>query len=171
MEREGLRFLFLLPGQPRWLFLGKNLAVAVVLAIEMVGAGLLLAFLGGGWERLPVALVATLGGCLVTLAVGNVVAVLLPARMPDGLRATYGADSGCARGLLQLAAFFIVWVLMAPIAFAVIVPELLVRAELHLLAAPLALAYGAAVYWLTLRQVGPLLIARQPEILEITTRE
>ena len=87
------------------------------------------------------------------------------------MRATYSADTGCARGLLQLMAFMIVWVLIAPIGAATSLPELLAREELHILTTPLALLYAAALYWLCLRQVGPLLASRQPEIIAITTRD
>ncbi|MCC6626929.1 MAG: hypothetical protein IT340_05935 [Chloroflexi bacterium] len=171
MERDGLRVLFLLPVAPSRLFVGKNLAVAAVAGVEAIVIGVALAGISRGWALLPVALAATASGVLVTLAIGNVVSVILPGRMPDGLRATYSTDAGCARGLLQFLAFVCAWVMLAPIAAAASLPQVLGQPALHLVTVPLALLYALAFYWLTLRWVGPQLLRRQPEILAITTRD
>jgi hypothetical protein len=108
---------------------------------------------------------------LVTLAVGNVVSVLLPGRMPAGTRPTHGAEVGCARSLLQVAAFLAVWVALLPVGAATSVPMLAGQPALALLTLPAALAYGGGIYALALRRIGPLLQARQPEILSLTTPE
>jgi ABC-2 type transport system permease protein len=171
MERGGLRMLFLLPASPATLLLGKNLAVAVLAALETAVAGVALAAFSGGWSLLPVGLAATVAAVLVTLAVGNVVAVLLPGRMPEGLRATYSVDAGCARGLLQFGAFLAAWVLIAPVGAATALPVLIGHPTLYVVALPLALAYATALYSVTLRVIGPQLLARQPEIVALMTQD
>jgi ABC-2 type transport system permease protein len=171
MERGGLRVLFLLPLSPTRLLLGKNLAVLAVAALETAILGGVLAAISGGWSLLPVGVAATLAAVLVTLGVGNAVAVLLPGRMPEGMRATYSADAGCARGLLQFGAFLLVWTLIAPIGAAIGLPTAFNQPALLLIGLPLALTYAVALYALSLRLVAPLLQARQPEILAITTRD
>jgi ABC-2 type transport system permease protein len=171
MERGGLRVLFLLPISPTRLLLGKNLAVLAVAALETAILGGVLAAISGGWSLLPVGVAATLAAVLVTLGVGNAVAIFLPGRMPEGMRATYSADAGCARGLLQFGAFMLVWTLIAPIGAAIGLPTAFNQPALLLFGLPLALAYAVALYVLSLRLVAPLLEARQPEILAVTTRD
>jgi ABC-2 type transport system permease protein len=171
MERGGLRVLFLLPISPTRLLLGKNLAVLAVAALETIILGGVLAAISDGWSMLPVGVSATLAAVLVTLGVGNAVAVMLPGRMPEGMRATYSADSGCARGLLQFGGFLLVWTLIAPVGAAIGLPTAFNQPALHLIGLPLAIGYAVALYVLSLRLVAPLLQARQPEILAITTRD
>jgi hypothetical protein len=163
--------LFQLPVRPGIILAGKNLAIGVLALLEAVVLGAILAGVSGGWGLLPVALVGTVAGVLIALGVGNVVSVLLPAPMPEGSRATYGAGPGCLRGLLQMVAFLVIWAMLLPVAAAAAVPWWLQHPEWWWLTLPAALLYAVAIYAVALTAVGPLLQERQPEILAIVTRE
>jgi ABC-2 type transport system permease protein len=171
LERNGLRFLALLPVPPATILLGKNLAVGVVAAIETAVFGIAFGAFVNGWAYLPIALVGVVAAVLITLGTGNIVAVLLPARMPDGTRATFSAEVGCVRGLLQMVAFLAVWLLLLPVGAAVVVPYLLHQPALYPLVLAVALGYAGAVYTVALHVISPVLQRRMPEILAIATRD
>jgi ABC-2 type transport system permease protein len=171
LERNGLRFLFLLPVRPATILAGKNLAVGAVAALETTVFSIAIAAFVNGWAYLPIGLAGVVAAVLITLGAGNIVAVLLPARMPDGSRATFSAEVGCVRGLLQMVAFLAVWVLLLPVAAAIIGPYLLHQPALYPIVLTLAVGYAAAVYSVALHVISPVLQRRLPEILALATRD
>ena len=115
-ERNAASFLFALPITARQLILGKNLAAASALAIEAVLLSLLFAAVSGGWTMLGYAPFLISTAILCQLAVGNLVSVLTPMRLPPMGTDLFAqaTEQGCLALISQMTAFGLIGLLMVP---------------------------------------------------------
>lgn len=173
LERQALQTLYLFPVRPLDILWGKNLAVGTLSLAAQVVLVVLAAALSGGWQYVPLALVAGVAAIFVMMGCGNVSAVLLPFRVRQ-MRIGTGNTSGEAsflRGLIGSVVFFATLLLLLPVALALALPLLLDHALWLAAALPLALLYGVALHQGASRLVAPLLLKRAPEILAVTAGE
>lgn len=164
-ERQAGAFLFALPLRAGTVLAGKNLATVVALALETAVLGILAAALTGGWDRLPLlaAFMATATGCL--LAVGNLVSVIAPLRLPPPGTDIFAqaSEQGCLALAAQLTGFFVTAVLLIPPASALALAEMGV---LHRgMVAGGALIWGGSIYLVATLLAARLLHRRTPETL------
>lgn len=113
-ERNAASFLFVLPVKPRTLLWGKNLAATGALVVETAVLALLLAWISDGWASLdlvPGLMVAAIG---CQLAVGNVVSVISPLRLPrEGTDVfAQASEQGCLAIGAQAVSFFVIGLLL-----------------------------------------------------------
>ena len=96
--------------------LGKNLATASALALEAIVLSIIFAAFSDGWAMLGYApfLIAT--AILCQLAVGNIVSVLAPMRLPPMGTDLFAqaTEQGCLALVSQMGAFAVIGVLMIP---------------------------------------------------------
>ncbi len=176
MERQSLTTLFLFPVEPRRILSGKNLAVALMGVIELLVLVCISALLSHEWNFVVPVLTLGLAGIAVMLGCGNVSSVFLPQRMRQiqrGFQATGASsgNSGCMRGLLSMVMMLVSAVLLLPVAAALFVPLFFDMQWVWVFAIPAALIYAIVFHQLILWWVSPRMLAREPEILAITTRE
>lgn len=166
-ERNAASFLFALPATPRQLLIGKNLASATALFVETLTLSVILAWVSGGWETLPMVppLALTAIGC--QLAVGNIVSVLAPLRLPDMGTDLFAqaTEQGCLAITAQMVSFFIIGLLMTlPASAYVLVVEY--GQNLNPVVVSVAsLAWGAIIYSIGLWIAGRVLSKRVPEMV------
>jgi hypothetical protein len=101
---------------------------------------------------------------LVFIALGNLTSIWFPSRVVlRGWRIRQqSASRGCGFGLIYLAAMAVAAVLLIPILAALLLPTFWVSAAWYALAIPLAAAYAAGLYALSLHLATPLLLEREP---------
>ena len=166
-ERNASSFLFALPASPRQLLLGKNLATGTALFVETLSLSVILAWVSGGWETLPMVppLALTAIGC--QLAVGNVVSVLAPLRLPDMGTDLFAqaTEQGCLAITAQMVSFFVIGLLMTlPASAYVLVVEFGQNLN-PLVVSAASLAWGAMIYSIGLWTAGRILRKRVPEMV------
>ncbi len=176
LERQGLTTLFLFPIHPRRILFGKNLAVAVIGIVELVVLVLASAALSHNWNLVLPILTSGLAGIAVVMGCGNISSVFLPQRvrqMQRGTQATgsLSGNAGCLRGLMSLLMMGASLVILAPVLVALFLPLFFQAQWVWVFTIPAALLYGLAFHLLVTWRVAPRMLARAPEILEITTRE
>ena len=81
-ERNAASYLFALPARPRAVIVGKNLAAMTGLLAETLFLGCLLAWFSSSWQWMPLLLPVAIGTICCLLAVGNLVSILTPLRLP-----------------------------------------------------------------------------------------
>ena len=113
-ERNAASYLFALPAEAKRVVLGKNLASAVALAAETAVLGVLLAWLSDSWSvlgYLPALTVCAIG---CQLAVGNLVSVIAPLRLPrEGTDVfSQATEQGCLAIAAQLLSFAVIGLLL-----------------------------------------------------------
>lgn len=166
-ERNAASYLFVLPATPRQLLLGKNLAVAIGLAIETALLAVLLSWFTGSWQWtwLAAPLMVSAIGC--QLAVGNVVSVLTPLRLPrEGTDVfAQSTEQGCLAIVSQAVSFF-------TIGFLLVIPASIVVLTVSFgslippwITAVAAIAWGLIVYGISLWLSSKLLRRRLPEVM------
>ncbi len=175
MERQSLTELFLFPVEPQRILWGKNLTVFVMGLIELVVLVLAASFLSHAWNFTLPTLAVGLAGIGVTLGCGNFTSVFFPQRMRQmqrGFRAT-GASSGngCLRGIMSLIMLIVTAIVLTPLILAFILPLLFHAEWVWVFVIPAALLYGIAFHQTVSRLVALRMLAREPEILALTTRE
>ncbi|TMC56117.1 MAG: hypothetical protein E6J21_15220 [Chloroflexota bacterium] len=176
MERQSLTTLFLFPVKPRRILLGKNLAVAVIGIVELLILSLASAALSHGWPLVLPVLAMGLAGIGVVIGCGNVSSVFLPQRMRQmqrGFQATGSSsgNAGCIRGLMSFLMLGVSLVVLSPVIVALFFPLYFHIRWVWVFSIPAALLYGIVFHQLVTWLVAPRMLARAPEILEITTRE
>lgn len=174
LERQGLQMMFLFPVKPVYIFLGKNLVVGGIAVMMEIVLTLAKAAITGGWGYVPGALCGGVAGVLVMLGCGNVTSVLAPfpsRQMRMGDTSSMNAEGGCLRSVISLLILGVTVLLLAPVAAAVIVPQVMSRPGLLVVTIPLALVYGVVVYAVPTRIMSTVLLARVPEIMAVTIRE
>jgi ABC-2 type transport system permease protein len=146
-DRSAAMFYFAAPQPMRRVLVGKNIAAAifVYLDIAILGAVVSIFNLGGGWQRMAETLVVIAVCALYLFGLGNMASVNYP-RALNPERVSRGGGSAKAQGLLVLfyplallpvvLAYVARWALKSEIAFAIVLA--------------LAAAIGAAVYWIGL---------------------
>jgi ABC-2 type transport system permease protein len=176
MERQSLTTLFLFPVEPRRILLGKNLAVAVIGIIELFILSLAGAALSHSWQFVLPVLAMGLAGIGVVIGCGNVSSVFLPQRMRQmqrGFQATGSSsgNAGCIRGLMSLLMLGVTLVVLSPVIVALFLPLYFHIQWVWVFSIPASLLYGIVFHQLVTWLVAPRMLARTPEILEVTTRE
>ncbi len=176
LERQGLTTLFLFPVEPRYILWSKNIVVFIIGLVEITVFVTLIAFLTHGWPSLLPAIVIGICGVLTTTGIGNITSVFLPqkvrlARRGFQTQANSSANAGCLRTLMSLAAMAAMFILLIPVAAAVVVPLLLHLEWLWSITLILSIAYAFIIYLVTLFIAAPRMLAREPEIIAVVTKE
>jgi hypothetical protein len=166
-ERNAASYLFVLPPKPRQLLLGKNLAVATALFVETAILAMGLAFFTGhwGWVWLVAPLTVSAIGC--QLAVGNMISVLTPLRLPrEGTDVfAQSTEQGCLAIASQTVSFFAIGILLVPPASAIVLTVEFGQAVSPVIAAAISVGWGLLLYGVSLWVSGILLRRRMPEVL------
>jgi ABC-2 type transport system permease protein len=166
-ERNAASYLFVLPATPRQMLLGKNLAVAIALAIETALLAILLSLFTGFWEWTWLAAPLTVSAIGCQMAVGNLVSVLTPLRLPrEGTDVfAQSTEQGCLAIVSQTISFFTIgFLLVIPasvvaltVSFGQVVPPWIAGAS--------AILWGVIVYAISMWMSSALLRRRLPEVM------
>jgi hypothetical protein len=159
--------LFLFPSSRRQILIGKNLTLFTALSLVNLLFMLLLSALAAdlqqfglffGWMELAL---------LMLLAMGNLISVWFPSRIVlRGWRIRQqSASRGTGYGFLYLGFLFVAFLLLLPVLAALLLPVYLVGAAWFLLSLPLALAYVAGLYLLSLHLGEGLLLQRETTMI------
>ncbi|HET9981906.1 MAG TPA: hypothetical protein VFQ32_15760 [Ktedonobacterales bacterium] len=171
MEREGVQTLFLFPVRPLDILRGKNLAVASVAFAMSVLMTALVAAIGSAWAEAPMALGYGIAAVLAVMGCGNVFSVLLPMRvrrmrMGQGNFASSG--NGCLRTIMMGVATWATYLVLAPVAAALLLPLILGQPGWLVISLPASIVYGLVFYEVMTRIAAAQLLKRAPEILAAT---
>jgi ABC-2 type transport system permease protein len=166
-ERNAASYLFVLPPTPRQLLLGKNLAVAAALGIETALLTIGLAFFGGQWQWVWLVLPLTVSAIGSQLAVGNLVSVLTPLRLPrEGTDVfAQSTEQGCLAIVSQAVSFFAIGMLLVPPTAVVVLTVEFGQVVAPWFAAIVTVIWGVILYVASLFLAGRLLKRRMPEVL------
>lgn len=166
-ERNAASYLFVLPAKAHQILLGKNLGVATALLIETALLALGLAAFTGQWTWIwlvpPLAISAI--GC--QLAVGNLVSVLTPLRLPrEGTDIfAQSTEQGCLAIVSQTVSFFAIGLLLVPPASVTVLTVDFGQVIEPWVTAAVTILWGVALYGLSLALASRLLRRRVPEVL------
>ena len=167
-ERNAASYLFALPIKPFQLLAGKNLAVALALTAETTVLAVGLAVFSSAWQWMwlvpPLAVAAM--GC--QMAVGNVVSVLTPLRLPrEGTDVfAQSTEQGCLAIVSQTVSFFAIGLLLVPPASIVVLTVEFGRNIPGWFTAGFTVFWGVALYALSLWISSSILKRRLPEVLK-----
>ena len=166
-ERNAASYLFVLPAKPRQLLLGKNLAVATALGLETVLLTLGIAFFSGHWQWVWLVLPLTVAAIGSQLAVGNIVSVLAPLRLPrEGTDVfAQSTEQGCLAIVSQTFSFFTIGLLLVPPASMVVLTVDFGQVVAPWLTAVATVIWGVTLYVISLALASRLLKRRLPEVL------
>ena len=166
-ERNAASYLFVLPAKPRQLLLGKNVAVATALGIETVLLTLGLAYFTGQWQWIWLVPPLTVAAVGCQLAVGNLVSVLTPLRLPrEGTDVfAQSTEQGCLALVSQSVSFFAIGLLLVPPASAVVLTVDFGQVVAPWFTAIFTILWGVIVYGISLFLASRLLKRRMPEVL------
>lgn len=166
-ERNAASYIFAMPVKPRHLLLGKNLAIGLGLVLETLFLSVLLAVISGAWDALvmvPALSLAAIGG---QLAVGNLVSVITPLRLPrEGTDVfAQATEQGFLALIAQLVSFLVIGLLLVPPSVAVVLTVGFGQVVSPVAATAFCAAYGLILYLLSLWVAGVLLQRRVPEVV------
>ena len=166
-ERNAASYLFVLPIKPRHLLHGKNMAIVLGLATETLFLAILLAIFSGSWNVLklvPALAVAAIGS---QLAVGNLVSVISPLRLPrEGTDVfAQASEQGCLALVAQMVSFMLIGLLMVPPSVSVVLTVSFGQVISPLATTLFATAWGAFLYISSLYLAAWILRRRSPEIV------
>lgn len=177
LERKSLSTLFLFPIDRRRLLWGKNLAVALLGTVVLVVLMIFCAVTSREQAMILPAVVIALAGMGITLGSGNLASTYFPRYQRSigqrGYSATGGQaqSGGCLNQLMSIVMLLTTVLLLIPVALGIGIPFFLNAQWVWLLAMPLSLIYGAALYLVFTNLSARRMLAREPEILAVTTRE
>jgi hypothetical protein len=166
-ERNAASYLFVLPATPRQLLLGKNLAVITALVIETALLAILLSWFTGFWQWTWLAAPLTVSAIGCQLAVGNMVSVLTPLRLPrEGTDVfAQSTEQGCLAIVSQTVSFFTIGLLLVIPASIVVLTVSFGNVIPPWFTATSAIAWGLIVYGISLWISSWLLKKRLPEVM------
>lgn len=166
-ERNAASYLFVLPAKPHQVLLGKNLAVATALVIETALLTLGLAWFTGQWTWVWLVPSLTIAAIGCQLAVGNMVSVLTPLRLPrEGTDVfAQSTEQGCLAIVSQTVSFFAIGLLLVPPASVVILTVDFGQVLAPWVAITAGIVWGAVLYSTSLFLSSRLLRRRMPEVL------
>lgn len=166
-ERNAASYLFVLPPKPHQILLGKNLAVAGALVLETAVLTLGLALFTGQWAWVWLVAPLTVAAIGCQLAVGNLVSVLTPLRLPrEGTDVfAQSTEQGCLAIVSQTVSFFAIGLLLVPPASVVVLTVEFGQALAPWVAVVAAIAWGVILYGISLFFSSRLLRRRMPEVL------
>lgn len=177
IERQSLTSLFLFPIDRRRLLWGKNLAIFLLSFIILVVLMASCVILSRESGMVPPALVIALSGIGVALGWGNLASCYFPRFQPQigkrGYQATGGQAQagGCMNQLMSLVMTLVTVISLAPVALAIGIPFFLNMSWLLAITVPLSLIYGLAFYVILTNLSARRMLATEPEILAVITRE
>lgn len=166
-ERNAASYLFVLPAKPHHLLLGKNAAVALGLFVEAsllaIGLSWFTGFWRWTWMVAPLMVAAI--GC--QLAVGNMVSVLTPLRLPrEGTDVfAQSTEQGCLAIVSQTISFFAIGVLLVPPASVVVLTVEFGEFVPPWFTSLASILYGVILYLVSLFISSRLLKRRLPEVM------
>lgn len=166
-ERNAASYLFALPAQPRSIILGKNLAACLGLMVETVFLGVLFAWFSNGWVWLPLVIPLAIGAILCLLAVGNIVSIITPLRLPrEGTDVfAQSTEQGLLALVSQVVAFFVIGLLLVIPASATVLTVSFGQVIAPWVTSLLSITWGLFWYGLSLLLAGRLLRRRVPEVV------
>jgi ABC-2 type transport system permease protein len=166
-ERNAASYLFVLPASPRQLLLGKNLAVTTALVIETILLALLLSWFTGFWQWTWLVLPLTVAAIGSQMAVGNLVSVITPLRLPrEGTDVfAQSTEQGCLAIVSQTVSFFTIGVLLVVPASIVALTVAFGQVIKPWQAAIATIVWGVLIYSLSLWIAAKLLRRRLPEVM------
>lgn len=166
-ERNAASYLFVLPAKPRQLLIGKNLAVSVALVIETALLATLLSAFTGFWQWTWLVAPLTVAAIGCQLAVGNMVSVLTPLRLPrEGTDVfAQSTEQGCLAIVSQVVSFFTIGLLLVLPASVVTLTVEFGQVVDPWITAVGAILWGVLVYSVSLWISGALLRRRLPEVM------
>ncbi len=166
-ERNAASYLFVLPAKPHQILMGKNLAVATALMAETAILTVGLAIFTGHWTWVWLAFPLTIAAIGSQMAVGNVVSVLTPLRLPrEGTDVfAQSTEQGCLAIVSQTVSFFAIGLLLVPPTSVVVLTVAFGQVISPLVTAVVATLWGLAAYGLSLLISSRLLRRRMPEVL------
>lgn len=166
-ERNAASYLFVLPIRPRQLLQGKNIAIVIGLVLETAFMSVLLAAFSESWAVMwlvPGLAIAAIG---CQLAVGNLVSVLSPLRLPrEGTDVfAQATEQGCLALAAQMASFLLIGVLLVPPASAVVLTVAFGQVLSPLVTTVGSVVWGLLLYIISLWLAGWILRRRVPEVV------
>ncbi len=166
-ERNAASFLFVLPTTPKRLILGKNLATAIALVIETALLALLLAALSNSWAILTYIPALTVAAIGCQLAVGNLVSVITPLRLPrEGTDVfSQATEQGCLAIFAQLTSFAMIGLLLVLPASIMVLAFSFGQAIDPWMANGFAVIWGLSFYLASLAITSRILRRRMPEVV------
>lgn len=166
-ERNAASYLFVLPIKPRHLLQGKNIAIVIGLVAETGFMSLLLATFSGSWDVLWLVpgLATSAIGC--QLAVGNLVSVLSPLRLPrEGTDVfAQATEQGCLALFAQMASFMLIGVLLVPPASAAVLTVAFGGVLSPMITTIGSILWGVILYFISVWLAGWILGRRVPEVV------
>ncbi|MBI1850210.1 MAG: hypothetical protein HYR85_07680 [Planctomycetes bacterium] len=185
LEGPGINLLFSTPMPRRRIFFGKDVAYvglfgAVNTLVLMVLSVVMKFVLGASWiETLSDFFVFSFLGLtllVVLVSLGNVFSVLLPMRVVARGRRALSQQSvereGCAKGVLRALSLVAVMIYLFPVVFLLILPRppiSLVGPWFYAVSVPVAIAYAAITWIISLRIGESLLAKRESRLLAFYT--
>jgi hypothetical protein len=166
-ERNAASYLFVLPARPHQILLGKNLAVATALVVETAILTLGLASFSGQWTWVWLVPSLTLAAIGCQLAVGNMVSVLTPLRLPrEGTDVfAQSTEQGCLAIVSQTISFFAIGLLLVPPASVAVLTVDFGQVLDPWVAIVAGILWGGGLYGVSLFLSSRLLRRRMPEVL------
>ncbi|MDX1468117.1 MAG: hypothetical protein R3258_02145 [Acidimicrobiia bacterium] len=167
-ERNAASYLFVLPAKPRHLIMGKNAAIATALAIETVLLALGISAYTGQWGWTWLALPLMVAAIGSQLAVGNLISVLTPLRLPrEGTDVfAQSTEQGCLAIVSQTVSFFLIGLLLVVPASVTVLAVDFGSPVPGWIAAVVAVGWGVILYVVSTAIASRLLRHRLPEVME-----
>jgi ABC-2 type transport system permease protein len=172
-EGNAASLLFLFPGDRKHILMGKNLALFAALSAVNAGLAVLLTALARQLHLLPLVLLWMELATVMFIAGGNLVSVYLPYRVVmRGWRIQRGsASTSFLYGLAHMATSLAIALVALPVLGAILVPTYWAPPIWLVLTLPVAAAYTAFAYLLSLHLAEQAVQRREPEIAERLARE
>lgn len=166
-ERNAASYIFALPLRPRHLLVGKNLAIAFGLVLETLFLSLLLAIISGAWPSLLMVPALSLAAIGCQLAVGNLVSVVTPLRLPrEGTDVfAQATEQGLLALVAQMVSFLLIGLVLVPPSVAVVLTVSFGQVLTPLFATAFCALYGLVLYLVSLWLSGIFLRRRVPEVV------
>jgi ABC-2 type transport system permease protein len=177
IERQSLTALFLFPIDRRRLLWGKNMAIFLMGFGTLILLMIVCTVISPATRSmiLPAAMIG-LAGLGITLGWGNFASVYFP-RYQRPMGRTYQAtggpaqSGGCLNSLMSLLMLAVTVVTLTPVALGIGIPFFMHVQWLWIAAVPFSLVYGVVLYIVLTNMAATRMLATEPEILKITTRE
>ncbi len=177
MEQQSLYTLLLFPIDRRLLLWGKNLALLTLGLVALIVLLSMCAVEGQRVLLLPAGIIG-LAGLGVTLGTGNITSTFFPRYQPKlGQRGITAVNSGqvqsggCLNALMALVMTVTTVVMLVPVALGIALPFIVHAMWIWLATIPFSLAYSTELYIVLTNLAAKRLLATEPEILKLTTRE
>ncbi|HLV79797.1 MAG TPA: hypothetical protein VKT32_05920, partial [Chthonomonadaceae bacterium] len=168
-EGSAASLLFLFPCSRRQILIGKNLALFVTLSTINIVFMAVLAGIAGVLDFAGLLVCWIELALLIFLAIGNVVSIYFPLRlvMRGWRMRANSASRGCGYFFIYWGVMMAALVILLPVLGALAIPSFWPGISPLWLAVsiPLAVAYAAGLYALSLHLAGPLLQAREETII------